>query len=459
MTILKRRQVLAFMTLPALGCGASAWPSFAQAVLDGTPLRGAIDATAAGVVSNADEDQSAALQAIINEGAARDQPMFLPAGRYVASDLTLPDGARLIGVSGASRIVHGGGGALVSCAGAARVELRDIVLDGAGHGFGEDTEAALANFTECGAVLIDNCEIVDSGNMGLRLERCGGRIERTRIAKAADMGLYAVECVELLITANTVSDCGNGGILVHRWEKGADGSQVLGNRVSRIGARSGGTGEYGNGINVFRADNVMVSGNHISDCAFTAIRANSASDIIISGNTCLSCGETAIYSEFVFEGAIISDNLIDGAANGIVVANFMDGGRLSTVTGNLVRNLQLTGPYEHDGAGFGFGISVEADTVVSNNVIEKAPRYGLMLGWGPYLRDVVASGNVIRDTPVGIYVTVVEDSGSAIISANVFSAVSKAAIAGYRWNDLETEDLLATPDRYAHLTIAGNRKT
>ena len=63
---------------------------------------------------------------------------------------------------------------------------------------------------------------------------------------------------------------------------------------------------------------------------------------------------------------------------------------------NLVRNLTLDGPYLHDGAGFGFGIAVEADTVVSANVIENAPKYGLMLGWGPYLRNVVATGNLVR---------------------------------------------------------------
>ena len=47
----------------------------------------------------------------------------------------------------------------------------------------------------------------------------------------------------------------------------------------------------------------------------------------------LNSGETGIYSEFQFEGAVISANVVDGATNGISVVNFNEGGRLATVTG------------------------------------------------------------------------------------------------------------------------------
>ena len=46
----------------------------------------------------------------------------------------------------------------------------------------------------------------------------------------------------------------------------------------------------------------------------------------------------AIYSEFGFEGAVIADNVVDGAGNGISVTNFNEGGRLASVRGNIVRN-------------------------------------------------------------------------------------------------------------------------
>jgi putative cofactor-binding repeat protein len=97
---------------------------------------------------------------------------------------------------------------------------------------------------------------------------------------------------------------------------------------------------------------------------------------------------------------VVSGNMIDGAANGISIANFDKGGRLASVTGNVVRNLTLKGPYQHE-LGFGIGIAAEADTLVSGNVIEGAPRWGMQLGWGPYLRNLVVTGNVIRKAPIG----------------------------------------------------------
>ena len=50
--------------------------------------------------------------------------------------------------------------------------------------------------------------------------------------------------------------------------------------------------------------------------------------------------------------------------------------------------------------------------------------WGLKLGWGPYLRDVTATGNVIRRMKIGIGVSVVEGAGPAVISGNLISEAS-----------------------------------
>jgi uncharacterized secreted repeat protein (TIGR03808 family) len=311
-------------------------------------------------------------------------------------------------------------------------------------------------FTGVDEVLIDNCEIGGSRKHSLQLERCGGRIERSRISGAAQSGLYAVDSTTLSVTGNTVSDCGNGGILVHRWKKAEDGTVVSGNRVSNIRANDGGTGQNGNGINIFRADGVMVVNNHISDCAFTAIRANSASDIQISSNQCRRSGETAIYVEFAFEGAVVSANMIDGAANGISIANFDEGGRLASVTGNVVRNLTLKGPYQHE-VGFGIGIAAEADTLISGNVIEGAPRWGLQIGWGPYLRNVVVTGNVVRKAPVGCAVSVADGAGTALITDNIFQETAEGAVLGFQWEKKVSGEMAGGDSPYAQLTVERNR--
>jgi uncharacterized secreted repeat protein (TIGR03808 family) len=454
--MLTRRQTIAALT------GASAAALFGHravaapaARVTSADMRGALDAVTYRAAPEATGNASRKLQAMIDAAARDNAPVFLTPGNYTVSNLTLPDNTRLVGVPGATRIVYSGDGHLMAAAGARRIQLSDLVIDGANRWLG-DYAAALLQFTAVEEVLFDNCEIAGSRKHALQLERCGGRVERSRISGAADAGIYAVQSADLTIAGNRVENCGNGGILVHRWEKGEDGTVITGNRISGIRANDGGTGQNGNGINVFRAGNVMVADNHISDCAFTAIRANSASNVQISNNQCLRSGETAIFCEFEFEGAVVNGNLIDGAANGISIANFDKGGRLASVAGNVVRNLSLKAPYEQDG-GFGIGISAEADTLIASNVVENAPLWGLKLGWGPYLRNVVATGNIVRHAGVGCAVSVADGAGSAVISDNVFQDAAGGAILGFRWDKPASGDLVAGQSTFANLTIDRNR--
>ncbi|WP_426236725.1 TIGR03808 family TAT-translocated repetitive protein [Pararhizobium sp. DWP1-1-3] len=455
--MLNRRLLLSSIASMAF-CAAVSRVSSAAAMKpapDG--LRGTIDISGYGITPDTTGDQSQAISRLFEEAAAQGLPVLLPAGDYRVSGIALPDTLWVSGVPGRTRLIHAGGGPFLTGDGLSKLTLSDLVFDGEGKSLGNEA-GGLLHLRGIADLTIENCTITGASKHGVHAERCGGRITGNGILQAAFAGLYAVDSARLAITANTVSDCGNGGILVHRWEAGEDGTMVSGNRVLKIAANNGGTGENGNGINIFRAWNVMVSDNHIADCAFSAIRANAATNVQISSNQCLRSGETAIYSEFGFQGAIVSGNLVDGAANGILIVNFDDGGRLATVSGNIVRNLHIDGPYVHDGAGFGFGIAAEADTVISGNVIENAPKWGLMLGWGPYMRGIVATGNLVRGSGGGCAVTVVEGAGTALIANNLFQDVRDGAILGFRWNGKATGDLLTGgSEAFAHLTLAGNR--
>ena len=453
--MLNRRRLLS--SIASLGLCAAAGRGAAAPASGLEDLRGPVDLSDHGVRPDAGADQSKALARLFADCAERGVPAFLPAGDYRLSGIALPDNLWLSGVPGRTRLIHAGQGPFLTAEGLMRLRLSGLVLEGDGRPLGGDVEG-LVNLRFIADLAIEDCAITGSSKHGINVEHCGGRISGNAISQAAFAGIFAVENDRLAITGNRVFDCGNGGILVHRWEAGEDGTMVSGNRVYRILARDGGTGENGNGINIFRAANVMVSGNHISDCAFSAIRANGATNVQIIGNQCLRSGETAIYSEFGFEGAMVSDNLIDGAANGILIVNFDEGGRLSTVSGNIVRNLSLKGPYIHDGAGFGFGIAAEADTVITGNIIENAPKWGLMLGWGPYMRNLVVTGNLVRAAGGGCAVTVVEGAGTALIADNLFHEVKDGAILGYRWNEKVTGDLVKDgATAFPHLTLDGNR--
>jgi len=190
-----------------------------------------------------------------------------------------------------------------------------------------------------------------------------------------------------------------------------------------------------------------------------AVRGNAASNLHIEGNSISNAREVALYSEFGFQGALIANNTVDGAAIGISVTNFNEGGRLAVVQGNIIRNLFATRPAGTDpGDGAGLCIAVEADTAATGNVVALAPTAGIMLGFGRYLRDVAATGNVVRKADIGIAVSVAPGAGSALIANNVLADVLRGAIVGMDGRRIVTGDLMkGGTERYANLSISGNR--
>jgi uncharacterized secreted repeat protein (TIGR03808 family) len=454
MTIIKPLTRRTFLAGLALSVPAAARATPLMTDID---FRGSISAKDFGIEPGVLDSGSKAFGKLLKEASSRNTPIFLPPGTYQLANIDLPENVRLQGVPGATRLLYTGDGKFLSAQGSKFVSLTGLTIDGANRWIADDQQALLT-FKDVPNLTIENCEIMGAGKFGIWAEASSGSIRRNTISGAAESGIYAVDNSDFDIRENKVTDCGNGGILVHRWKKGHDGTMVAGNRIARISAHSGGTGENGNGINVFRADDVQISDNHINECAFTAIRSNAGSNVQITSNHCMMSGETAIYSEFGFEGALIANNLIDGAANGILSVNFNEGGRLAVISGNVIRNLKLTAPYAQEDAFFGIGIEAEADAAVTGNVIENAPRWGMLLGWGPYGRNVNATGNVIRKAGVGCAVTVVEGAGKILVQNNTFSEMAEAAIAGYRWIDKVTGDLtIDGAEKFPHLTIGGNQ--
>jgi uncharacterized secreted repeat protein (TIGR03808 family) len=453
---LDRRRLFAALA----GAGAAAAGSRIAGAQTSPPrdfgARAEIDAAALGVRPNASDDQTRIFQRAVEQAAAARAVLRLAPGVFRVGALQLPPYAAIAGVAGATRIVMAGGPSLFSATGSEHVGVSGLVLDGAGIPLPE--RHGLLHFTQAKALRIVDCEIVNAGRNGITLEACGGEVTGTTVA-AADVALLSLDATGLKIASNTVRGAGNGGILVWRSEPGDDGTLVVDNRIEDIANKSGGSGQYGNGINVFRADNVIVRGNRISNAAFSAVRGNAASNLQIVGNTCTGLGEVALYAEFGFEGAVIANNVVDGAALGVSVTNFNQGGRLAVVQGNLIRNLvghRPPGADPNDASGVGVGI--EADTAVTGNVIENAANAGIAAGWGSYLRDVAITANVIRRADYGITVSVAPGAGAAVIADNMISDVRSGAIVGMEWKKPVTGDLAKDgAARYAQLSIGGNR--
>jgi len=450
---LDRRRL--FAALAGAATAGVTTPALARGETD-RALRSGIDAAAFGLRPNASDDQSKALQRAIDRAASDGAVLQLRAGTYLAGGLQLPTNAAIAGVGGATRIVMLGGPSMLMSTGSDHVSLSGLIFDGANIPLPE--RRGLVHLTQGHALRISNCEIVNAGRNGIALEAIDGDVSGNTIS-AADNAIFSLDALDLRISGNTIRGAGNGGILVWRTTPGDDGTLVTDNRIDNVANKSGGSGQYGNAVNVFRANNVIVRGNRISKAAFSAVRGNAASNLQIVGNTCTAIGEVALYAEFGFEGAMIANNIVDGAALGVSVTNFNEGGRLAVVQGNLIRNLvkrRPAGTDPNDSAGIGIG--VEADTTVSGNVIENAPYIGIAAGWGQYLRDVTVNANVVRGAGYGIAVSVAPGAGAAVIADNMISDARLAAIVGMEWKKPVTGDLsIGSAEHYAQLSVVGNQ--
>ena len=441
--------------LGASVAGALAMPSGAARAAPLTSTLGR-DAAHYGVRPNSPDDQTRALQRAIDEAARVNAPLALPPGVYRTGALRLARGSQLIGVRGATTLRFSGGASLLSSDGADHIGLTNLTLDGGGIPLPE--RRGLVHCLGGRDVRILDCEITGSGRNGIWLENVAGEIGGNVIVRTATTAIVSFDALGLTVARNTILDANDNGIEILRTAIGDDGSIVTGNRIEHIKAGPGGSGQHGNAINAFRAGNVIVSGNRISDCDYSAVRGNSASNIQITGNSVSGVREVALYSEFAFEGAVIANNTVDGAAVGVSVCNFNEGGRLAVVQGNVIRNLlpkRPIGTAPDDDAGI--GIYVEADTSVTGNVIENAPSFGIIAGWGKYLRDVAITGNVIRKAFIGVGVSVADGAGTALVNTNVMSDTPRGAVVGLDHARPVTPDLAANgAAKYAQVAIGAN---
>jgi uncharacterized secreted repeat protein (TIGR03808 family) len=300
---------------------------------------------------------------------------------------------------------------------------------------------------------LSDCRVIGSAEHGIVLRKVSGRITDCEIGGISGSGLFSEDAAGLEIAHNHVRDCGDNGILVWRSEAGEDATIVTSNRIERITAKSGGNEQNGNAINVLRAGSVLINGNRIADCASSAIRASSASNCQMIGNSCARLGDVALLTELSFEGVVIANNVVDKAAVGISVTNFKEGGRLTVVQGNLIRNIF----FRKDIDSRGIGIAVQVDSVVSGNVVEGSPGYGVMIGWGGYLRDVSVTDNLIRDAYIGIGVSTDPSAGTALITRNMISGAKDGAIRAMNGPTPVGSDLaMASAEAYRNLAIYSN---
>lgn len=445
-TILDRRAVLAGLAaLPLLA------PRLSLAQASAALTRGFVMGEDAGLVPGSEADQSATLQAAVDLAAGLGLPLRLTGGRYLASGINLPNGSTVSGLAGSTVLVDGAGRPVFVAAYADGVSVSSLVLEGGGS---TDGRSGLIDLGFCDGFALRDLTIRSASGNGIALYASAGDLRGVTLDNWGGVGILCIDGAGVTIADNDLRQGGLGGIHVWRDAPGADGTRITGNRIGPQVASSGTNGQEGNGINVFRANQVVVSNNVIFGAAFSAVRLNTAEDCVVSSNVCTDLGEIAIYAEFAFSGSVIADNIVDGAATGISITNFNEGGRLATCSGNIIRNITPVSRSNPDASPG--GIYAEADVAITGNVIDAVPGFGILAGWGPYLRDVSVTGNVVRDCDIGIGVSVAEGAGRALVSSNLVSGSTRHAIAGMAWQDVTAPDLAAAAASYPQVTMAAN---
>lgn len=270
------------LMLGGIGAGLAAAPGPRAAAASEEPEMPAPFSTY-GIVPGGGIDQTASLQEAADKAAQSGTPFFLPPGDYTTAKLALKSGTEIQGVPGKSVLRYNGGGALISIEDAAGIRLTGLTLDGEAKPI---DGAALLIAEGVKGLSLSECLIVGSTADGVVLRKVSGRITDCEIGDIRGGGLFSEDATGLEIGHNHVRDCGDNGILVWRSAVGEDGTIITANRIERITAKSGGSGQNGNGINVFRAGSMMLSNNRITDCTFSAIRSNSGSNCQMIGNSC-----------------------------------------------------------------------------------------------------------------------------------------------------------------------------
>ena len=457
------------------------------------PVVAALDCTRLNVkrgpyyaTGNGTTDDTTAIQNAINDAQTQGKVVFFPAGTYAVDGLSVTGAVFLEGVAGKCVLrPFGTPSTLLHVDGATRCSIFGLIFDG------RDSNGAriqlgtpsLVRVTQSNHVHLDTCAVRYSYEEGVRWEdNTDGSISRCHFNQNATTAIRSENSLHVRIEGNAIRNGGTvprvssgakegNGIRIWHDVQEHDGAMVLDNHIwdmfvedpnSQLGT---GCGSSGNGISIYRADNVIASGNRIHDCAYSALRSNRAAGTQFIGNSCRNLGETAIWVEATGStdvndgfGAVVSDNIVDTAVRGISLTNFNNDGRLVTCQGNVLRNLG-SGAYHPIATGCSSGycasaLKVEAQSVVSGNVIETSTTLGISVGKGSFLSEVIVSNNIIRglagamDYGIAVSDQFTGGASGMVVLGNVISGASLGGLA------TDTGGCVYTPGLPSHVIAA-----
>ncbi|MDJ0644270.1 MAG: TIGR03808 family TAT-translocated repetitive protein [Erythrobacter sp.] len=416
----------------ALVQGAGGWNAPGPPTMAGDwswrlqPAATAIDIRELGARGDGSQDDTPAFREAFRAAASQGAHIVIPPGVFRVSDLEVPSNLLLEGIPGASIMRSQTGKSVLSMVARRNVVCRGITF----QSVGEDTpEEALVTLSKpSSGILFENCSFYQakaglSIGSGVAVDVVGCSFNKLR-----EYGILSRSSERMRIAGNRVTNCGSAGIKVSLRKRVEADALIEGNFVKDITTaasdiprgQKGNWGEHGNGIVAFRANGVIIQGNTVRDCSFSAIRVVGSEGCQVLGNNCKRFGGRALWAEFAFQGCVIANNYVEDAGYGFLsVTNFGNaGGRLAVVTGNIFRGQKKA-----------WGVKLEADILFHDNVLEDGT-VAIAVGTNQHLRDVSVKDNLIRNFDYGILVSNNAKAGRAYVSGNIFTGIRKEKIAG-----------------------------
>lgn len=388
-------------------------------------------------------DQTAELQARIDAAQAGNGVLNLEAGVYPVATLAVSSSVVIAGVPGKTILQSLNGDTIINVNSASDVVLSGLVFDSRNV-----PPAAKDNLDgkyqllawQCSGILVETCVFKNTLTSASGFDACTGRVTGNQFFDIGQIalrvgrffGTYPNESSRNMeVSSNLVQRAGNGGIYVfHTTEESEeDNTIVTNNHIQQVKSGSG-NGQYGNGIVVFAANNVIVSNNRISDCDYSGIRIVTCKHCQVIGNNVSRSADTAIFVEFAFESVIVGNNLVEDVNFGIQLSGG-DGvlGRTAICSNNIVRNVNRVGTNPQSSNFIGIDI-VSMATSCIGNVIEDVGENEHGPGIGILVMDWAAShghqiqSNMIKTVGCGIGLVLGEGATQVIVTGNTIAAAS-----------------------------------
>jgi uncharacterized secreted repeat protein (TIGR03808 family) len=328
-------------------------------------------------------------------------------------------------------------------------------VGGQGSGIVRVTQSASTN------VSINNCKIMNannfvSGNPQAGIVVDGGSIVRISNTVITNCGYGVLSISSQILVSNcsitygssSISGSLDNGVVIFHPSLGSDGSAIEKSTIIQQSgsSTSAGNGNYGNGVLVYQGGLVRIINNIISSSHLSAIRVNAAFYTEVLGNNISGAVETGIFIECpgsgtTNNGGVVANNIINGAGQGISVANLgmaSDGvTKFISVTGNQVFNVtQNTVPNETSITP-GVGIVITGYTIAVANIVQNAAVCGIVVGTNSAAVDLICNDNYVASCLMGIAYSANASAGKRLICNNVISGfrfVASPSTSGYQYS-------------------------